>query len=104
MRLVQKLNGMTALDVLEDEHVSFLDPCLGRGSGRQFEGGDGVPGASHAPGHKPVPDAHDGPVAVEEDDVDRKAHEEHVHRRRRVDEHPGPGLETVTPEKAAHPG
>jgi hypothetical protein len=27
-----------------------------------------------------------------------------VHRRSRVDEHPGSRLETVTPEQAAHPG
>ena len=48
-------------------------------------------------------DADDAPVAVEEDDVDREPHEEHVYRGSAIDQHPGPGLEPVAAEQAAHP-
>jgi UDP-glucose 4-epimerase len=46
----------------------------------------------------------DLPVAVEEDDVDREAHEERVHGRSGVDQHAGARLEAGAPEQAAHPG
>jgi hypothetical protein len=40
---------------------------------------------------------------VEEDSVDRKAHEEHVNRRGRTDEQALPDAEAWPPEQALHP-
>jgi hypothetical protein len=40
---------------------------------------------------------------VEEDSVDRKAHEEHVDRRRRTDEQALADAKARTPEQSLHP-
>jgi len=104
---VQKLNENSVFfgdgDVLEDEPVALFDTRLRSPSRGQLERGDGVSRARDAPGREAMPDADDRAVAGEEDDVDREAHEEHVHRAGTIDEHPAPRLETVSAEQPTHP-
>ena len=102
MRKTRK--GMAYCDiVLEDEHVSLLEPRLVDRAHRQLERRDGLPRSGDAPGTQPADDADDLPVAIEEHDVDREPHEKHVHRTGPVDEHPLAGLEAVAAEQATHP-
>ena len=100
-RNVQELNENSGVGFFEDEHVSLLDPGVGGSPGRQLERGDGPSGSGHAPGPKPVPDAHDLAVAIDEDDIDREPHEEHVYRAGAINEHPLPRPKSVAAEQAS---
>ena len=86
--------------VLKDEPVSRFDTYRGSPSGRKLERGDGTPGGRDPPRPEAMPDADDGVVAGEKDDVDREAHEEHVHRAGVVDQHPAVRLEAAAAEEA----
>ena len=88
---------------LENEDVADLDARRGCRSGRKLERGRCVTGAGDAPRTQPLDDPNDFPVPVEENDVDREAHEEHVHRGSAVDQHPAARLEPIAAEEAAHP-
>ena len=89
-------------DVLEDEPVPLFDTRFGSPSRGQLERGDRPSRRGDAPGREAVPDADDRAVARQEDDVDREAHEEHVHRAGPVDQHPAIGLEAA-PAKNVRP-
>src|SRR3954447_6054242 len=58
--------------------------------------------ARDTPRAEAVSDADDAPVTVDEDDVDREPHEEHVYRGSAVDQHPAARIEPVAAEQAAH--
>src|SRR5262249_58579954 len=57
----------------------------------------------HPPGAESMPDAHDPPIAVEEDNVDREPHEEHVYRAGPIDQHPRARIEPVAAEQSPRP-
>jgi hypothetical protein len=94
----------SARDVLEGEHVPLFDPGFGRGPGRELERGNGASRSGDTPRTESVPDADNLAVAIDEDDVDREAHEEHVYRAGPVDQHPGAGLEPIPAEQTTRPG
>jgi hypothetical protein len=99
---VQEIEQVSARELLQGEHDSLLDPGFGSRSGRQFEGRDGPSGTGDAPRPETAPDADDGAVAVEEDDVDREAHEPRVHRRGGAEQDPLLGSEVAPAEQTAH--
>lgn len=61
----------------------------------------GVPAGSCPPGPQPTRDLEHRQLFVEEDDVDRKAHERRVHRPRRPDQHALTPRQVRAPEQAA---
>ena len=72
----------------EGQQISLLQPGRGDSSSRQLERRGRTARARDTPRAESVSDADDAPVAVEEDDVDREPHEEHVYRGSAVDQHP----------------
>jgi hypothetical protein len=60
----------------------------------------------HPPGPKPLVYANHAGISAEEDDIDRKAHEKHVHPHKRIEartyeKHPVARCESVSPEQPA---
>src|SRR5262249_44554813 len=99
---IERCSAVLAVgDVLEDEPIALFDTRFRSPSCRQLERADGMSRGGDAPGCEAVPDADDRAVLGEEDDVDRKAHEEHVYGAGPVDEHPAARLEPVAAEQAA---
>src|SRR5882757_9959392 len=65
---------------LQRELLADGDPAPRRGAGGQLERRARAAAAGHAPRPQRLDDLAHGELAVDEHDVDREAHEEHVHR------------------------
>ena len=92
---------------LKPDLIARLGRAGGSGAGRELERD---PRAEHHRGHSPrlqiAIDLGDLAAPVEKNDIDRKAHEEHVHPHHRreaaiFEEHAGARFEAVTTEQAA---
>src|SRR6266511_2964093 len=87
----------------KSELVARPDPARARLACAQFERAARAAAAGEAPRAKPRYDLPHDAVAIDEDDVDREAHEERVDCRRRPDQQPLPRSERLAPEQAPKP-
>jgi len=122
VRLVVKKDALTAYGIASDAGGLSLDcgllrlfepnevadhgPAAQGSTGCKFQGFARADDDSrHSPRLERVTDSDDAPVAVEKDDVDREAHEEHVHQHKRFEaaaheKHSVAGFETVASKQA----
>src|SRR5213595_1358709 len=89
---------------LQDELLSERDPAPSRFACTQLERRLRPTAAGHSPRRERLDDLLDHKLAVEEHDIDREAHEEHVDGVGRLDQQARAGLDPVAAEEAAHPG
>src|SRR3954447_21442866 len=94
----------SATGVLQREALPDRDAGAAGRARRQLERRARAAAAGQPPGPQSLDDLAHGELAVDEDHVDREAHEEHVHRVGGTEQEPLPRLELAAAEEAAHPG
>ena len=90
--------------IMPGESASHLDPDPCGLAGRELEHAARAAAPRRPPGAEVGDDLADAELPVEEDGVDREAHEERVDRRRLRDQQPLARLEARAAEQPPHPG